>query len=197
MMFYYRPPDLLRRLFPDLVWRMPAEDNAVYLTFDDGPDPEGTPRLLDLLAEHGIKATFFCVGRQVEKFPAIFERIKKEGHGVGNHTYSHLSGWTTSNKKYFEDIERADKIIGSRLFRPPYGRIRPSQIRHLKQKYIIFMWDLMTGDCSPRQTPEKISRRVEKYLRPGSVVVGHDLQTKITKVFQNGINKFSLREISV
>jgi len=197
MMFYYRPPDLLRRLFPDLVWRMPAEDNAVYLTFDDGPDPEGTPRLLDLLAEHGIKATFFCVGRQVEKFPAIFERIKKEGHGVGNHTYSHLSGWTTSNKKYFEDIERADKIIGSRLFRPPYGRIRPSQIRHLKQKYIIFMWDLMTGDFSPRQTPEKISRRVEKYLRPGSVVVGHDLQTKITKVFQNGINKFSLREISV
>lgn len=174
MMFYYRPPDLLRRLFPDLVWRMPAEDNAVYLTFDDGPDPEGTPRLLDLLAEHGIKATFFCVGRQVEKFPAIFERIKKEGHGVGNHTYSHLSGWTTSNKKYFEDIERADKIIGSRLFRPPYGRIRPSQIRHLKQKYIIFMWDLMTGDFSPRQTPEKISRRVEKYLRPGSVVVGHD-----------------------
>jgi len=174
MMFYYRPPDLLRRLFPDLVWRMPAEDNAVYLTFDDGPDPEGTPRLLDLLAEHGIKATFFCVGRQVEKFPAIFERIKKEGHGVGNHTYSHLSGWTTSNKKYFEDIERADKIIGSRLFRPPYGRIRPSQIRVLKKKYTIVMWDLMTGDFSPRQTPEKISRRVEKYLRPGSVVVGHD-----------------------
>ena len=188
MMFYYRPPDLLRRLFPDLVWRMPAEDNAVYLTFDDGPDPEGTPRLLDLLAEHGIKATFFCVGRQVEKFPAIFERIKKEGHGVGNHTYSHLSGWTTSNKKYFEDIERADKIIGSRLFRPPYGRIRPSQIRHLKQKYIIFMWDLMTGDFSPRQTPEKISRRVEKYLRPGSVVVGHDLiiQNNATNSFLTG-----------
>ena len=174
MMFYYRPPDLLRRLFPDLVWRMPAEDNAVYLTFDDGPDPEGTPRLLDLLAEHGIKATFFCVGRQVEKYPAIFERIKKEGHGMGNHTYSHLSGWTTSNKKYFADIEQADKIIGSRLFRPPYGRIRPSRIRVLKKKYTIVMWDLMTGDFSPRQTPDKISRRVEKYLRPGSVVVGHD-----------------------
>jgi len=170
----FQPPRILQFLFPQLIWRIPNVDNAIFLTFDDGPDPEGTPRVLDLLAEHNAKATFFCLGKQVEKYPAIFERIKKEGHAVGNHSWSHLSGWTTSNKKYFADIERADQIIGSKLFRPPYGRIRPSQIRHLKQKYTIVMWDVMSGDYDPRQTPEKISRRLEKHIRPGSVVVGHD-----------------------
>ncbi|NOY37479.1 MAG: polysaccharide deacetylase family protein [Chlorobi bacterium] len=171
-----QPQGWVMKCFPDLVWRMPGADNTIYLTFDDGPDPEGTPRILDLLAEYKAKATFFCLGRRVEKYPDLFERIKKEGHAVGNHTYSHLSGWTTGNRKYFEDIERADKLIGSKLFRPPYGRIRPSQIRVLKERYKIIMWDVMSGDYDPRQTPEQISRRLEKHIRPGSVVVGHEGQ---------------------
>lgn len=169
-----QPPSILKTLFPALIWRIPDAGNSIFLTFDDGPDPEGTARVLDILAEHEAKATFFCLGRQVEKYPAIFDRIKKEGHAVGNHTYSHLSGWTTTNKKYFEDIERANEVIGSELFRPPYGRIRPSQIRVLKEKYKIIMWDVMSGDYDPRQTPEKISRRLQKHVRPGSVVVMHD-----------------------
>ena len=130
--------------------------------------------MLDILAEHDAKATFFCLGRQVEKYPELFDRIKKEGHAVGNHTYSHLSGWTTSNKRYFEDIARADEIIGSKLFRPPYGRIRPSQIRVLKKNYKIVMWDVMSGDYDAKQTPEKIVKRVQRLSRPGSVVVMHD-----------------------
>ncbi len=173
-MLLFRPPHIIRRLFPELVWTLPAPAGEVYLTFDDGPDPEGTPRILDWLAEHDAKATFFCLGRQVEKHPALFDRIRQEGHAVGNHTWSHLSGWTTPNKKYFEDIERADAIIGSPLFRPPYGRIRPSQIRHLKEKYTIVLWDVITGDHSPRRTPAMISHRLQKKVRPGSIVVAHD-----------------------
>ncbi len=170
----FQPPSILQSLFPSLIWRIPNAGNKIFLTFDDGPDPEATPRILDLLAGHNAKATFFCLGRQVEKYPAIFDRIKNEGHAVGNHTYSHLSGWTTSNKKYFEDIERADQIIGSKLFRPPYGRIRLSQIKVLKEKYKIVMWDVMSGDYDERQTPERIVERVQKLVQPGSVVVGHD-----------------------
>ncbi len=173
-MFWHHPPRLLQRLFPELIWRLPAGGDRAYLTFDDGPDPEVTPRLLDWLAENDAKATFFCVGRQVEKYPTLFERIREEGHAVGNHTYSHLSGWITYVKKYLEDVERADRLIGSRLFRPPYGRIRPSQIKMLKEKYTIVMWDVMTGDYSPRHTSQDTSRRLERYLKPGSVVVGHD-----------------------
>ncbi len=170
----FQPPSILQSLFPSLIWRIPNAENKIFLTFDDGPDPEATPRILDLLAEYNAKATFFCLGRQVEKYPAIFDRIKNEGHAVGNHTYSHLSGWTTGNKKYFEDIERADRIIGSKLFRPPYGRIRPSQIKVLKEKYKIVMWDVMSGDYDERQTPERIAKRVQNLLQPGSVVVWHD-----------------------
>ncbi len=170
----FQPPSILQSLFPSLIWRIPNAGNKIFLTFDDGPDPEATPRILDLLEEHNAKATFFCLGGQVEKYPAIFDRIKNEGHAVGNHTYSHLSGWTTSNKKYFEDIERADQIIGSKLFRPPYGRIRPSQIKVLKEKYKIIMWDVMSGDYDERQKPERILKRVQKRIRPGSVVVWHD-----------------------
>ncbi len=120
----YHTPIIIQKLFPGVIWRIPNSENKVFLTFDDGPDPEGTPRILDILAKYDAKATFFCLGRQVEKYPTLFERILKEGHAVGNHTYSHLNGWTTANEKYFEDIERANEIIGSKLFRPPYGRIK-------------------------------------------------------------------------
>ena len=170
----FQPPSILQSLFPSLIWRIPNAGNKIFLTFDDGPDPEATPRILDLLAEHNAKATFFCLGRQVEKYPVIFDRIKTEGHAVGNHTFSHLSGWTTDTKKYFADIERADQLIDSILFRPPYGRIRPSQIWVLKEKYKIVMWDVMSGDYDERQTPEMIFARVKKKIQPGSVVVMHD-----------------------
>lgn len=169
-----QPPSILRTLFPSLIWNIPNAGNNIFLTFDDGPDPEATPRILDILAEHDAKATFFCLGRQVKKFPAIFDRIIKEGHAVGNHTYSHLSGWTTGNKRYFEDIARADDIIDSKLFRPPYGRIRPSQIRVLKKKYKIVMWDVMSGDYDAKQKPEEIINRVLKLSIMGSIIVFHD-----------------------
>ena len=173
-MYFTRPPSIIRKLFPGLVWTIPNEENKVFLTFDDGPDPEVTPWILDKLAEYNAKATFFCLGKNVEKYPDLFERIKKEGHAVGNHTYSHLDGWKTRNKDYFRDVERADKLIGSNLFRPPYGRIKPSQIKLLKERYKIVMWDVLSGDSDQYTIPDKSVRLVNKLSKGGSIVVFHD-----------------------
>lgn len=170
----YHIPKIIQKLFPGVIWSIPNSENKVFLTFDDGPDPEGTPRILDILAEYDARATFFCLGRQVEKFPALFERIKKEGHEIGNHTFNHISGWTTSHKKYFADIEKANAIIGSKLFRPPYGRIKPSQIRALKEQYKIVMWDVLSGDYERNLTSEACLRNVVDKARIGSIIVMHD-----------------------
>lgn len=171
---YFRPFMILKTLFPGLIWNIPNNENKVFLTFDDGPDPEVTPWVLDVLNQYKAKATFFCLGKNIEKYPELFQRIKNEGHAVGNHTYSHPDGWRISNKKYFEDIERADKLIQSNLFRPPYGRITPSQIRVLKEKYKIVMWGVMSGDYSEKINGEKSAGNVLKWSRPGSNIVFHD-----------------------
>ncbi len=170
----YYTPKIIQSLFPSIVWRIPNLGNEVFLTFDDGPDPEATPRVLDILGDHNAKATFFCLGKQVEKYPALFDRIKKEGHAIGNHTYSHLSGWMTANKKYFADIDRADEIIGSKLFRPPYGRIRLSQMKVLREKYKIIMWDTMSGDYNLRLGVVDCLKNIESHASSGSVVLLHD-----------------------
>ena len=170
----YHTPIIIQKLFPGVIWRIPNSENKVFLTFDDGPDPEGTPRILDILAKYDAKATFFCLGRQVEKYPTLFERILKEGHAVGNHTYSHLNGWTTANEKYFEDIERANEIIGSRLFRPPYGRIKPTQIRALKENYKIVMWDIVSGDYRKKFKINRCLKNVENFTSSGSIILLHD-----------------------
>ena len=192
-MYFTRPPVIIRSLFPGLIWRIPNEENRVFLTFDDGPDPEVTPWVLDMLAEHQAKATFFCLGRNVERYPELFQRIKDEGHAVGNHSYSHPDGWRTRNMDYFEDVECADRLIGSRLFRPPYGRITPSQIRVLKKKYNIVMWDVLSGDFDPKTTPDGYLGRLRKYMKSGSIVVFHDevkSNDKIQKLLQGVLDDF-------
>ena len=173
-MYFTRPPSIIRKLFPGLVWTIPNEKNQVFLTFDDGPDPEVTPWILDTLGKYNAKATFFCLGKNVEKYPDLFERIKKEGHAVGNHSYSHLDGWKTRNKDYFEDVEKADKLIGRNLFRPPYGRIKPSQIRELKKKYKIVMWDVLSGDFDPGKKTNKRLENIIQVTKSGSIIVFHD-----------------------
>ena len=178
---YFNPSKILRTLFPGLIWDIPNNQNKVFLTFDDGSDPEVTPWVLDVLNQYKAKATFFCLGKNIERHPDIFQRIKDEGHAVGNHSYSHLNGWRTKNKGCFEDIERADKLIQSNLFRPPYGRITPSQIRVLKEKYRIIMWDVMSGDYSEKINGEESAGNVLKWSRPGSIIVFHDIQ----QVFRN------------
>jgi len=142
-----RPPFFLRWFSPEyIVCDMPGEEKIIYLTFDDGPTPEVTPEVLDILAKYGAKATFFMVGEQVYKFPGIFERVRNDGHATGNHTFHHLNGWHTSPGAYAEDVNRCSELFETRLFRPPYGRFTPSQYFLLRNDFKFILWSVLTHD---------------------------------------------------
>jgi peptidoglycan-N-acetylglucosamine deacetylase len=159
------------KLFPGIKFSMDPADKALYLTFDDGPHPESTPRILELLSRHEARATFFCLGRNAEKYPQVLDSIIVAGHTVGNHTFSHPNGWLTSTTKYMADVEKASESIDSKLFRPPYGRITPSQYLQLRKKFDIIMWTRQFADYNPRFNPLKA--RLNS-LKAGDVVVLHD-----------------------
>jgi len=173
-MAFVRIPGMLRRMYPGLTWNIPAGDRVLYLTFDDGPTPDVTGRVLSMLEEANARATFFCIGRNVERNPEILQRILNAGHAVGNHTYSHLKGWYTPNREYYKDIELASQFVPSGLYRPAYGMITPAQIRFLKQRFQIVMWDVMSYDFDPAVPKEKCLSNVIRYAIPGSVIVFHD-----------------------
>ncbi|WP_029905248.1 polysaccharide deacetylase family protein [Prevotella sp. 10(H)] len=174
-MLIEQPPFIYRMLFPGAVWRKPVEgEKTVYLTFDDGPIPEITPWVLDLLDKYDVKATFFCVGDNVRKYPEIYKTILDRGHKVGNHTFNHIQGIKTFSKKYLENTMLATKHIDSDLFRPPHGHMRIGQYFTLRKYYKIIMWDVVTRDYSKLMTPEKVFNNVKKYTRDGSVIVFHD-----------------------
>ena len=153
-MLIEQPPIPYRMLFPETVWRIPMTEKAVYLTFDDGPIPEVTPWVLDVLDHYGIKATFFCVGDNVRKHPATFQQVVERGHSVGNHTMHHLQGAFTTTKRYVADINEADSYIHSALFRPPHVLIRWKQAAAIKGNMRIIMYDLVTRDYSQKLTRE-------------------------------------------
>jgi peptidoglycan/xylan/chitin deacetylase (PgdA/CDA1 family) len=153
---------------------MPIDKKVVYLTFDDGPIPEVTPWVLDLLMEHNIKATFFAVGENVFRYPEIFEQIVEDGHAVGNHTYHHLQGLKSDNKTYYKDIVHANKMIGSNLFRPPHGWLKRAQYRYLSGKYKIIMWDVISCDYNRNITKEEVLNNVLEFAREGSIITFHD-----------------------
>lgn len=167
---------LAARIFRELIWYFPQRENEIFLTFDDGPTPEFTPWVLSVLKEYNARATFFCLGKKVEQNPGLFQQIKDEGHAVGNHSYSHLSGWKTKNQTYYKDVYKASEFIYSKLFRPPYGEIKLRQIKQLKGKYRIVMWDVLSYDYDPQITPQKCLRNVLKKATSGSIVVFHDKQ---------------------
>lgn len=170
-----RVPMWYRMLVPGARWRIPAlSGKSIYLTFDDGPIPEVTPWVLDKLDELEVKATFFCVADNVAKYPEIFEDIKRRGHQVGNHTYHHLQGLFTKNKRYFEDLYMAHELIHSRYFRPPHGHMKPSQVMEISNSFEIIMWDVITRDYNPKISPDKILGYVQKYARNGSIITFHD-----------------------
>lgn len=173
--FLSRVPMLYRALFPGARWKIPAlEGKSIYLTFDDGPIPEITPWVLDLLDRYGIKATFFCVGDNVAKYPEVFADIKARGHQVGNHTQHHIKGIFMSTKRYMEDVLEAHRLIGSRYFRPPYGHLRFSQTREISHSFEIVMWDVLTRDYNVGLSPDYVLRNVQEYTRNGSILVFHD-----------------------
>ena len=167
-------PNWIRRFYRPAIWKIPISEKVVYLTFDDGPTPMITERVMDLLDEYNAKATFFCIGAQVEKHLNLFKEIQNRGHRIGNHTFNHISGWRSTPKDYLDDIERASQVIPSSLFRPPYGRITKKQFNKLKEHYTVVFWDIIPGDFILGITKEKLLKNTLKHLKSGSVIVFHD-----------------------
>ncbi|MDP3434329.1 MAG: polysaccharide deacetylase family protein [Bacteroidota bacterium] len=169
-----RLPGFFTSLFKDAVWRMDKTDKVVYLTFDDGPIPEVTPWVLELLQKEDIKATFFCVGENVQKYPEVYNQILKGGHSAGNHTFNHWQGLKNNDRDFFSNIEKAGELIDSDLFRPPHGWLKYSQYKFLKYKFRIIMWDLISCDYNHSIKPEKVLKNVTDFVRPGSIITFHD-----------------------
>ncbi|MBA7522260.1 Peptidoglycan-N-acetylglucosamine deacetylase [subsurface metagenome] len=168
--------------YPSLIWDIKNTEKKIFLTFDDGPTPEITEEVLDILKQKNASGTFFCLGRNVERHPEVYNKIICEGHAVGNHTYSHLKGWKSENKDYYTDIELAGNLIESNLFRPPYGQISRSQIQYLRKRYKIIMWEVMSHDYEKRLSRELSLRALLRYSKEGSIVVFHDSEKAIEKL---------------
>lgn len=181
-----KTPGLVKNLLPDLIWDFPSKEKVIYLTFDDGPTPGITNWILDVLRQYDAKATFFCVGKNIKAHPAIFQSILSEGHSVGNHTYNHLKGWRTSAANYLLNLEQAQQAISdacgdkndvenSKLFRPPYGQIRPKQAKQIiNLGYKIVMWTVLSRDWEQSLSGEKCVKNVTKHTKPGNIIVFHD-----------------------
>lgn len=157
-----------------LYWKVPVTEKAIYLTFDDSPTVSLTHEILSILGNYGAKATFFCVGEAAENLPGVMSDILSAGHATGNHTYHHLNGWKTGRARYLSDVSNCDAVIGSPLFRPPYGKMKLSQYRRLRKYYKIIMWDVLTRDYDSRVSKEDCLDRAIRLTRPGSIVVFHD-----------------------
>ena len=173
-MFIEQPPQLIRQLYPRACWRMNVSERAIYLTFDDGPIPEVTPWVLDVLDKYKIKATFFMVGDNVRKHPDEYKMVVERGHRIGNHSFNHLKGFAESTEHYLANIDKASAYISSDLYRPPHGIMRMSQYRALCECYRIIMWDLVTRDYNPKLTGEQVLDKVKRYARNGSIITFHD-----------------------
>ena len=173
-MYLVKTPKFIQELFPNFTWKVPSEDKVIYLTFDDGPIPDVTPWVLEQLAQYNAKATFFCVGDNIEKHPEVFEQVRAAGHSICNHSFNHLNGWSADNIPYFHNIRHCANLTKTILFRPPYGKLRPRQTQFLLRHYRIVMWDVLSGDFDPNITEEQCLLNVTRNVEPGSIVVFHD-----------------------
>jgi peptidoglycan/xylan/chitin deacetylase (PgdA/CDA1 family) len=171
----YSAPFWIRALYPrGLIWRVPTRIREIYLTFDDGPVPDVTPVVLDILKKYNVKATFFCVGENVQKYPDVFNLIQKDGHAIGNHTYHHVKAWKTDFNVYLSEVEQCNRLVKSNLFRPPHGQISRKIARKLRKDYRIIMWSALTGDYDKNLSGEQCLTKAIKNTRPGSIIVFHD-----------------------
>jgi peptidoglycan/xylan/chitin deacetylase (PgdA/CDA1 family) len=181
-MFRHTIPHLIRWIYPNLLWSVQNAGQKVFLTFDDGPHPEITLQVLALLNAYRAKATFFCVGENVHKYPFVINDIKKNGHALGNHSYHHLNGWKADDTNYINDVAKCAEVIPSNLFRPPYGRIRFSQIRKLKSHFRIVMWSILARDYDKTLDIEKATEICCKEMKPGSIIVLHDSEKSVAQM---------------
>jgi peptidoglycan/xylan/chitin deacetylase (PgdA/CDA1 family) len=174
---------IIKKLFSNYVWAIPNTENKIYLTFDDGPIPQVTEWVLEELKKYNVKATFFCIGDNIEKHPEIFKKVLGEGHAIGNHTFNHLNGWKTTTETYLENFDRCKESIQqfaisnltSKIFRPPYGKIKRSQAKAIRKSgYKIIMWDVLSVDFDPTLSREKCLQNVLSNVESGSIIVFHD-----------------------
>lgn len=174
MFYFVKTPSVIKKIYKDVHWNFPNVNKEIFLTFDDGPTEGITDEVLSILDKFNAKATFFCVGEDIKKNPTLFKRLQSHGHAIGNHSYSHLKGWNTSNEKYFEDIQKCQKLTQTSLFRPPYGKATRKQLALLNQDYKIILWDVLSGDFDPTTSIEKIIKNVIGNVESGSIIVMHD-----------------------
>ncbi|WP_342088054.1 polysaccharide deacetylase family protein [Dyadobacter sp. OTU695] len=175
-MFLHHSPFWLKAFFPGFTWHIPTNEKIIFLTFDDGPIPDITENVLEILAKFKAQATFFSIGNNVLKHPDVYEMVKNGRHSIGNHTFNHMNGWKTEDAIYLENIRQCEVQLNlkTKLFRPPYGRIKKSQSRVVLQDKQIIMWDVLSGDFSPEIGPEICLKKSIQHTRPGSIVLFHD-----------------------
>lgn len=173
-----KPSKIFRIFYPSLLWEMPKTgEKTLYLTFDDGPHPLITPKVLEILRRYDAKATFFCIGNNVQKYPATFELIKKEGHSVGSHTFNHENGWKSDTDAYIKSFNEANALIHSNLFRPPHGKLKRSQLKKLptaNYQLVTVAWSVIAYDWDHALSPEDVYQNVIKNASDGSIVTFHD-----------------------
>ncbi len=167
------PPRIFCRMFPEFVCEI-DDPTGLFLTFDDGPTPGVTEWILSTLSKYNAKATFFVLGKNVELYPDLYEKIVEAGHRIGNHTYSHQKGWGMGQGRYIEDVDFANDTLNSSLFRPPYGQITPSQYKMLSKRYRLIMWSIISRDYNPRLSQVKCFENVSKSMQGGDIIVFHD-----------------------
>jgi peptidoglycan/xylan/chitin deacetylase (PgdA/CDA1 family) len=190
--YLVKTPDLLKPLAGHLIWSLDQYSKEIFLTFDDGPTPHITYEVLDILDKFDAKATFFCIGGNVKALPEVYAEILHRGHKTGNHTWNHMSGWSYSDYSYFKNILECSQLVKSNLFRPPYGQITPRQVRSLKSKYKIVMWDVLSGDWDKNVSPDQCLNNVIKNTRGGSIIVFHDskkAKTNMLYALQKSLDK--------
>jgi peptidoglycan/xylan/chitin deacetylase (PgdA/CDA1 family) len=201
-MLFNKAISILSRLYPSITWKRKSADKIIYLTFDDGPVPGITEFVLEELKKRNAKATFFCVGHNIEKHPEVFHKIRTDGHSIGNHTFNHLNGWMTSDQEYFSNIEKCEAQLSSvnqdkakvKLFRPPYGKITRKQIRHLKPEYEIIMWSVLSRDYDKTVGRRNCLSKSIRFTKPGSIIVFHDnvkAERNLRYVLPNYLDHFS------
>jgi peptidoglycan/xylan/chitin deacetylase (PgdA/CDA1 family) len=184
MKFYWVKTNwIIKKIFSNYTWDVSNAENTVYLTFDDGPIPEITPWVLEELKKYNLKATFFCIGDNIDKHPEIFHKVIKEGHSIGNHTFNHVNGWKTATEAYIENVRLCEEVIEkvvdynlkSKIFRPPYGKLKTAQSKAIRKLgYKIIMWDVLSADFDPTISEEKCLDNVLSNVKPGSIIVFHD-----------------------
>lgn len=182
-MWLANPPKIVKEVYPSMYWKIPTHKKEIFITFDDGPTPGITEKVLDLLQKYQAHATFFCLGKNVAKAPDLFNRIKEEGHAIGNHTYNHINGWKVRSEEYFREIKLTEEIFGTQLFRPPYGRMRPKQIKAISKDYHIIMWSHLSLDYDKNYSKEECLALSTKDLESGSILVFHDSEKAKDRMF--------------